>query len=142
VEPVSEILKRFFTGAMSFGSISREAHETIAIAMNRLGGCSNSGEGGEDPARYERLSNGDSRSSAVKQVASGRFGVTAEYLVNAREIQIKIAQGPSPVKGDSSRDTKSIWRLPGSAFHTRCNTDFTAAAPRHLFHRGPQSVDF
>ncbi len=99
VEPVSEIVKRFFTGAMSFGSISREAHETIAIAMNRLGACSNSGEGGEDPARYEALENGDSRSSAVKQVASGRFGVTAEYLVNAREIQIKIAQGAKPGEG-------------------------------------------
>ena len=99
VEPASEIVKRFFTGAMSFGSISREAHETIAIAMNRLGGCSNSGEGGEDPARYEPLSNGDNRSSAVKQVASGRFGVTAEYLANAREIQIKIAQGAKPGEG-------------------------------------------
>jgi glutamate synthase domain-containing protein 2 len=99
VEPASEIVKRFFTGAMSFGSISREAHETIAIAMNRLGGCSNSGEGGEDPARYELLSNGDNKSSAVKQVASGRFGVTAEYLVNAREIQIKIAQGAKPGEG-------------------------------------------
>jgi len=99
VEPASEIVKRFFTGAMSFGSISREAHETIAVAMNRLGGCSNSGEGGEDPARYERLSNGDNKSSAVKQVASGRFGVTAEYLVNAQEIQIKIAQGAKPGEG-------------------------------------------
>ncbi|VBB43168.1 Ferredoxin-dependent glutamate synthase 1 [uncultured Desulfatiglans sp.] len=99
VEPVEAIVRRFVTGAMSFGSISREAHEAIAIAMNRLGAMSNSGEGGEDPARYQPLPNGDSRSSAVKQVASGRFGVTAEYLVNAREIQIKVAQGAKPGEG-------------------------------------------
>ena len=99
VEPASEIVKRFVTGAMSFGSISREAHETLAIAMNRLGGMSNSGEGGEDPARYEPLPNGDSRSSAIKQIASGRFGVTAEYLVNARDLQIKISQGAKPGEG-------------------------------------------
>ena len=99
VEPVSEIVKRFVTGAMSFGSISREAHETLAVAMNRLGGKSNSGEGGEDPERYQPLPNGDSRCSAIKQVASGRFGVTAEYLVNARELQIKIAQGAKPGEG-------------------------------------------
>jgi glutamate synthase (NADPH/NADH) large chain len=99
VEPATEIMKRFVTGAMSFGSISREAHETLAIAMNRIGGMSNSGEGGEDPARYIPLPNGDSRSSAVKQVASGRFGVTIEYLVNSREIQIKIAQGAKPGEG-------------------------------------------
>ncbi|MCP4667031.1 MAG: glutamate synthase large subunit, partial [Deltaproteobacteria bacterium] len=99
VEPASEIMGRFVTGAMSFGSLSREAHETIAMAMNRLGGMSNSGEGGEDPARYEPLPNGDSRSSAVKQVASGRFGVTAEYLINARELQIKVAQGAKPGEG-------------------------------------------
>jgi len=99
VEPAENIIKRFVTGAMSFGSISREAHETIAIAMNRLGAASNCGEGGEDPARYQPLPNGDSRSSAIKQVASGRFGVTAEYLVNAREIQIKVAQGAKPGEG-------------------------------------------
>ncbi len=99
VEPVESILRRFVTGAMSFGSISREAHETLAIAMNRLGGMSNSGEGGEDPARYRPLPNGDSRCSAIKQVASGRFGVTAEYLANARELQIKIAQGAKPGEG-------------------------------------------
>jgi glutamate synthase domain-containing protein 2/glutamate synthase domain-containing protein 3 len=99
VEPASEILKRFVTGAMSFGSISREAHETIAIAMNRIGGKSNSGEGGEDPARYVPLKNGDSRRSAIKQIASGRFGVTAEYLVNASELQIKMAQGAKPGEG-------------------------------------------
>ncbi len=99
VEPVESIVTRFVTGAMSFGSLSREAHETLAIAMNRLGAVSNSGEGGEDPARYQPLPNGDSRCSAVKQVASGRFGVTAEYLVNARELQIKIAQGAKPGEG-------------------------------------------
>jgi glutamate synthase (NADPH/NADH) large chain len=99
VEPASELVKRFVTGAMSYGSISREAHETMAIAMNRLGGKSNSGEGGEDPARYVPLPNGDSRCSAVKQVASGRFGVTAEYCVNCRELQIKIAQGAKPGEG-------------------------------------------
>ncbi len=99
VEPESEIVKRFVTGAMSFGSISQEAHETLAIAMNRLGGMSNSGEGGEDPERYVPLPNGDSRRSAIKQIASGRFGVTAEYLINARELQIKIAQGAKPGEG-------------------------------------------
>lgn len=99
VEPASEIVKRFVTGAMSFGSISREAHETLAIAMNRLGGMSNSGEGGEDRERYIPLPNGDSRSSAIKQIASGRFGVTSEYLVNGRDLQIKIAQGAKPGEG-------------------------------------------
>jgi len=99
VEPVESVVKHFVTGAMSFGSISREAHETLAIAMNRLGGMSNSGEGGEDPDRYILLPNGDDRSSAVKQVASGRFGVTANYLVHARELQIKIAQGAKPGEG-------------------------------------------
>jgi glutamate synthase (ferredoxin) len=99
VESVDTIVKRFKTGAMSFGSISKEAHEAIAIAMNRLGGKSNTGEGGEDPARYKSDPNGDSRCSAVKQVASGRFGVTSEYLVNSKEIQIKMAQGAKPGEG-------------------------------------------
>jgi glutamate synthase (NADPH/NADH) large chain len=99
VEPISEIVKRFSTGAMSYGSISQEAHETLAIAMNRLGGKSNTGEGGEDPARYLPMANGDSKRSAIKQVASGRFGVTSEYLVNADDIQIKIAQGAKPGEG-------------------------------------------
>ncbi|MFH1441157.1 MAG: glutamate synthase large subunit, partial [Candidatus Omnitrophota bacterium] len=99
VEPVEEIVKRFVTGAMSFGSISKETHETIAIAMNRLKGKSNTGEGGEDPARFIPLPNGDSARSAIKQVASGRFGVAANYLVNADEIQIKIAQGAKPGEG-------------------------------------------
>ncbi len=99
VEPASEIMKRFVTGAMSYGSISREAHETLAIAMNRIGGRSNTGEGGEDPVRFLPLDNGDSVRSAIKQVASGRFGVTSHYLVNADEIQIKIAQGAKPGEG-------------------------------------------
>ena len=99
VEPASEIVKRFATGAMSFGSISKEAHETLAIAMNRIGGKSNTGEGGEDEERFERDANGDWRRSAIKQVASARFGVTAHYLVNADELQIKIAQGAKPGEG-------------------------------------------
>jgi len=99
VEPVESICRRFKTGAMSYGSISQEAHEALAIAMNRIGGKSNSGEGGEDPARYIPDPNGDIRSSAIKQVASGRFGVTSLYLVNAQEIQIKIAQGAKPGEG-------------------------------------------
>jgi glutamate synthase (NADPH/NADH) large chain len=99
VESAEKIMKRFVTGAMSYGSISREAHETIAIAMNRIGGRSNTGEGGEDPERFKPLPNGDSVRSAIKQVASGRFGVTTEYLVNADEIQIKIAQGAKPGEG-------------------------------------------
>ncbi len=99
VEPIENIMKRFVTGAMSYGSISREAHETLAIAMNRIGGRSNTGEGGEDPVRFVPLENGDSARSAIKQVASGRFGVTTEYLVNADELQIKIAQGAKPGEG-------------------------------------------
>ena len=99
VEPAAEIVKRFSTGAMSFGSISREAHTTLAIAMNRIGGRSNTGEGGEESDRYKALPNGDSMRSAIKQVASGRFGVTSEYLVNADDIQIKMAQGAKPGEG-------------------------------------------
>jgi glutamate synthase (ferredoxin) len=99
VEPVEQIIKRFATGAMSYGSISQEAHETLAIAMNRLGGKSNTGEGGEDPARYTPDANGDSRRSAIKQVASARFGVTSEYLVSADDLQIKMAQGAKPGEG-------------------------------------------
>ena len=105
VEPAELIMKRFKTGAMSYGSISQEAHETLAIAMNRIGGKSNTGEGGEDPERYRPMANGDSKNSAIKQVASGRFGVTSEYLVNARELQIKMAQGAKPGEGG---------QLPGS----------------------------
>jgi len=105
VEPIEAILARFKTGAMSYGSISQEAHEALAIAMNRIGGKSNTGEGGEDPVRYEPLPDGDSKNSAIKQVASGRFGVTSQYLVKARELQIKIAQGAKPGEGG---------QLPGS----------------------------
>jgi glutamate synthase (NADPH/NADH) large chain len=105
VESVDSIVKRFKTGAMSYGSISKEAHEALAIAMNRLGGRSNTGEGGEDPERFITMENGDSRCSSIKQVASGRFGVTSEYLVNARELQIKMAQGAKPGEGG---------QLPGS----------------------------
>ena len=99
VEPVSEIVKRFSTGAMSYGSISAEAHETLAIAMNRIGAKSNTGEGGEDPERFTPMANGDSKRSSIKQVASGRFGVTSEYLVNADDLQIKMAQGAKPGEG-------------------------------------------
>jgi glutamate synthase (ferredoxin) len=106
VEPAESIMKRFKSGAMSYGSISKEAHETLAIAMNRINGKSNTGEGGEDPERYQPLPNGDSKNSAIKQVASGRFGVTSEYLVNARELQIKIAQGAKPGEGGQLPGTK------------------------------------
>jgi glutamate synthase domain-containing protein 2/glutamate synthase domain-containing protein 3 len=99
VEPAAEIVRRFSTGAMSFGSISREAHENLAIAMNRIHGRSNTGEGGEDPERFDPLPNGDSKRSAIKQVASGRFGVTTHYLINADDLQIKIAQGAKPGEG-------------------------------------------
>ncbi len=116
VEPVSEIVKRFKTGAMSYGSISAEAHEMLAIAMNRIGGKSNTGEGGEDPARFTPDANGDLRRSAIKQVASGRFGVTINYLTNADEIQIKISQGAKPGEGG---------QLPGH------KVDATIAKTRH-----------
>ncbi len=106
VEPVSDIVKRFSTGAMSYGAISREAHETLAIAMNRIGAKSNSGEGGEDPERNRPLPGGDSRRSAIRQVAAGRFGVTSEYLVNADDIQIKMAQGAKPGEGGQLPGTK------------------------------------
>jgi len=99
VEPIESIVKRFSTGAMSYGSISAEAHETLAIAMNRIGAKSNTGEGGEDPIRFTTMENGDSKRSAIKQVASGRFGVTSEYLVNSDDIQIKMAQGAKPGEG-------------------------------------------
>jgi glutamate synthase (ferredoxin) len=106
VEPVEKIMKRFKTGAMSYGSISKEAHETLAIAMNRIGGMSNTGEGGEDPERFIPLPNGDSKNSAIKQVAAGRFGVTSEYLVSAKELQIKMAQGAKPGEGGQLPGTK------------------------------------
>ncbi len=116
VEPAAEIVKRFATGAMSFGSISFEAHSTLAIAMNRIGGKSNTGEGGEEPERFQPLPNGDSMRSSIKQVASGRFGVTTEYLVNADDIQIKMAQGAKPGEGG---------QLPGH------KVDATIARVRH-----------
>jgi len=106
VEPATSIFKRFCTGAMSFGSISREAHENLAIAMNRLGGRSNTGEGGEDAGRFKPMPNGDSKRSAIKQVASGRFGVTSHYLVNADELQIKVSQGAKPGEGGQLHGTK------------------------------------
>ncbi|HEU0031103.1 MAG TPA: glutamate synthase large subunit [Kofleriaceae bacterium] len=118
VEPASEIVKRFVTGAMSFGSISPEAHETLAIAMNRLGAKSNSGEGGEEPHRYVRDDNGDSRQSAIKQIASGRFGVTAHYLVHADDLQIKIAQGAKPGEGGQLPGNKIDDRIA----KVRCST--------------------
>ena len=99
VEPIENILKRFATGAMSFGSISWEAHTTLAIAMNKIGAKSNTGEGGEDEIRYDLLENGDSMRSSIKQIASGRFGVTSRYLVEADELQIKLAQGAKPGEG-------------------------------------------
>jgi len=118
VEPASEIVKRFCTGAMSHGSISKEAHECMAIAMNRLGAMSNTGEGGEDPARYVPEPNGDSRNSAIKQVASGRFGVTAYYLANAKELQIKIAQGAKPGEGGQLPGHKVTEEIAGLRYST------------------------
>ena len=114
VEPAAEIVKRFYTGAMSHGSISREAHEVLAVAMNRLGGMSNTGEGGEDPARYKPLPNGDSSNCGIKQVASARFGVTMEYLSQAKMLQIKMAQGAKPGEGGQlpgHKVTEEIARL-------------------------------
>jgi len=108
VEPWTEIVKKFKTGAMSYGSISQEAHENLAIAMNRIGGKSNSGEGGEDPKRFQKDLNGDSRNSAIKQVASGRFGVSINYLTNAKEIQIKMAQGAKPGEGGQLPSDKVV----------------------------------
>jgi len=119
VESAAEIVKRFVTGAMSYGSISIEAHQTLAIAMNRLGGKSNTGEGGEDPARYQPLPNGDSLRSAIKQVASGRFGVTIEYLTNSDEIQIKMAQGAKPGEGGELPGHKVV----GAIAKTRNSTE-------------------
>jgi glutamate synthase domain-containing protein 2/glutamate synthase domain-containing protein 1/glutamate synthase domain-containing protein 3 len=130
VEPVSEIVKRFAIGAMSFGSISRETHETIAMAMNKLGGMSNTGEGGEDPSRFKRLSNGASFSSKVKQVASGRFGVTANYLVHADEIQIKIAQGAKPGEGGHLPGHK-VSEIIAKTRHTTPGVTLISPPPHH-----------
>ncbi|OPJ61667.1 glutamate synthase large subunit [Clostridium oryzae] len=130
VEPVSEIVKRFCTGAMSFGSISKEAHETMAIAMNRLGAKSNSGEGGEDSERYTVDANGDLRRSAIKQIASGRFGVTTEYLVNALELQIKMAQGAKPGEGGQLPGKKVNAEI-GRVRHSTPGIDLISPPPHH-----------
>ena len=130
VEPVETILKRFKTGAMSYGSISQEAHETLAIAMNRLGGRSNTGEGGEDPARFKKDANGDSRMSAIKQVASGRFGVTSEYLASANEIQIKMAQGAKPGEGGQLPGTK-VYPWVAKVRHSTPGVGLISPPPHH-----------
>jgi glutamate synthase domain-containing protein 2/glutamate synthase domain-containing protein 1/glutamate synthase domain-containing protein 3 len=130
VEPASAIVRRFCTGAMSLGSISREAHETLAIAMNRLGGRSNTGEGGEDPARFAPDENGDRRRSAIKQVASGRFGVTIHYLVNSDELQIKMAQGAKPGEGGQLPGHK-VDAYIGSIRHTTPGVGLISPPPHH-----------
>ena len=130
VEPVESIVKRFKTGAMSYGSISKEAHETLAIAMNRLGGKSNTGEGGEDPDRYQPLQNGDLKNSAIKQIASGRFGVTSHYLVNARELQIKMAQGAKPGEGGQLPGTK-VYPWIAKTRHTTAGVGLISPPPHH-----------
>ncbi len=130
VEPASEIVKRFATGAMSFGSISREAHTTLAIAMNRIGGKSNTGEGGEEPDRFLPMANGDSMRSAIKQVASGRFGVTAEYLVNADDIQIKMAQGAKPGEGGQLPGSKVDKNI-GKVRHSTPGVGLISPPPHH-----------
>jgi len=130
VEPAAEIVKRFATGAMSLGSISTESHETLAVAMNRIGGKSNTGEGGEDPRRFEVDENGDLRRSAIKQVASGRFGVTIHYLVNADELQIKVAQGAKPGEGGQLPGHK-VDRYIGSVRHTTPGVGLISPPPHH-----------
>ncbi len=130
VESVDSLVKRFKTGAMSFGSISQEAHESLAIAMNRLGGKSNTGEGGEDPARFVKDANGDSRRSAIKQVASGRFGVTSHYLVNADEIQIKMAQGAKPGEG-GQLPGKKVYPWVAEVRHSTPGVGLISPPPHH-----------
>ena len=130
VEPVESIIRRFATGAMSYGSISAEAHETLAIAMNRLGGKSNTGEGGEDPERFKPLSNGDSKKSAIKQVASGRFGVTSEYLVSASELQIKMAQGAKPGEGGQLPGHK-VWPWIAKVRYSTPGVGLISPPPHH-----------
>jgi len=130
VEPASAIVKRFATGAMSYGSISWEAHTTLAVAMNRIGGKSNTGEGGEDPKRFKPLPNGDSMRSAIKQVASGRFGVTAEYLVNADDIQIKMAQGAKPGEGGQLPGDK-VDKTIGATRHSTPGVGLISPPPHH-----------
>ena len=130
VEPVTSIVRRFKTGAMSYGSISKEAHETLAIAMNRIGGKSNTGEGGEDPERYLLDKNGDSRNSAIKQVASARFGVTSYYLVNARELQIKMAQGAKPGEGGQLPGSKAYPEI-AKVRHSTPGVGLISPPPHH-----------
>jgi glutamate synthase (ferredoxin) len=130
IEPVDSIVKRFKTGAMSYGSIGKEAHETLAIAMNRIGGKSNTGEGGEDPERYRPLPNGDSKNSSIKQVASGRFGVTSQYLVSARELQIKMAQGAKPGEGGQLPGTK-VYPWIAKTRHTTAGVGLISPPPHH-----------
>ena len=130
VEPASEIVKRFATGAMSYGSISWEAHTTLAVAMNRIGGKSNTGEGGEDPIRFKPLANGDSMRSSIKQVASGRFGVTAEYLVNADDVQIKMAQGAKPGEGGQLPGYK-VDKTIGAVRHSTPGVGLISPPPHH-----------
>ncbi|MYG94268.1 MAG: glutamate synthase large subunit [Acidimicrobiia bacterium] len=130
VEPVSEIVARFSTGAMSYGSISSEAHETLAIAMNRIGGKSNTGEGGEDPRRYVPDANGDLRRSAIKQAASGRFGVTSEYLVNSDDIQIKMAQGAKPGEGGQLPGYK-VWPWIAQVRYSTPGVGLISPPPHH-----------
>ena len=130
VEPASEIVKRFNTGAMSYGSISQEAHECLAVAMNRLHGRSNSGEGGEDPAREATLPNGDSRRSAIKQLASGRFGVTSRYLMSADEIQVKMAQGAKPGEGGHLPGEK-VWPWIARARRSTPGVGLISPPPHH-----------
>ena len=130
VESVEDITGRFKSGAMSYGSISKEAHEAIAIAMNRLGGRSNTGEGGEDPARYTLEPNGDSKNSAIKQVASGRFGVTSNYLVHARELQIKMAQGAKPGEG-GELPSKKVYPWIAKVRHSTPGVELISPPPHH-----------
>jgi len=130
VEPVESIVRRFATGAMSYGSISAEAHETLAIAMNRIGGKSNTGEGGEDPERYQPMANGDSKKSAIKQVASGRFGVTSEYLVSAQELQIKMAQGAKPGEGGQLPGHK-VWPWIAKVRYSTPGVGLISPPPHH-----------
>ncbi len=130
VESVESLMKRFKTGAMSYGSISQEAHETLAIAMNRIGGKSNTGEGGEDPERHRPLANGDSKNSAIKQVASGRFGVTSEYLMSARELQIKMAQGAKPGEGGQLPGSK-VYPWIAKTRHTTAGVGLISPPPHH-----------
>ena len=130
VEPIENIMKRFSTGAMSYGSISKQAHETLAIAMNRIGGKSNTGEGGEDPDRYVRDKNGDSRRSAIKQIASGRFGVTSEYLANADDLQIKMAQGAKPGEGGQLPGTK-VYPWIAKVRHSTAGVGLISPPPHH-----------